>query len=107
MRGRIWIDAETFDVLRMDQGLTGLVDVPLPRKIANRDRWSSWTMERWDTSIRFKPVTFQDPQETLVLPASATSYRITRGSGSPQLRSSTRYSSYRRFITGGRIIPPQ
>ena len=107
MRGRIWIDAETFDVLRMDQGLTGLVDVPLPRKIANRARWSSWTMERWDTSIRFKPVTFQDPHETLVLPASATSYRITRGSGSPQLRSSTQYSSYRRFITGGRIIPPQ
>ena len=34
MRGRIWIDAETFDVLRMDQGLIGLVDIPLPRKVA-------------------------------------------------------------------------
>ena len=107
MRGRIWIDAETFDVLRMDQSLMGLVDIPLPRKAANRARWGSWTMERWDTSIRFKPVTFQDPHETLVLPASATSFRITRGAGTPQLRTSTRYSSYRRFITGGRILPPQ
>lgn len=107
MRGRIWIDAETFDVLRMDQGLIGLVDIPLPRKIANRDRWASWTMERWDTSIRFKPVTFQDPHETLVLPASATSFRITRGAGTPRLRTSTQYSSYRRFITGARILPPQ
>ena len=107
MRGRIWIDADTFDVRRMDQGLTGLVEIPLPRKIASRDRWSSWTLERWDTSIRFKPVEFQDPPETLVLPASATSYRITRGSGSPQLRTTTQYSSYRRFMTGARLVPPQ
>jgi len=107
MRGRIWIDAETFDVLRMDQGLIGLVDIPLPRKVANRARWNSWTMERWDTSIRFKPVTFQEPQETLVLPVSATSFRITRGSGSPRMRTSTQYSSYRRFLTAGRILPQQ
>lgn len=107
LRGRVWIDAETYDVLRMDQGLIGLVDIPLPRKIANRDRWPSWTMERFDTSIRFKAVTFQDPPETLVLPASATSFRITRGGGSPRLRTSTEYSGYRRFITGGRILPPQ
>lgn len=107
LRGRVWIDADTYDVLRMDQGLIGLVDIPLPRKIASRDRWSYWTMERWDTSIRFKPVTFQDPPETLVLPASATSFRITRGSGMPRLRTSTEYSGYRRFITGGRVITPQ
>ena len=107
MKGRIWIDAETFDVLRMDQGLIGLVDIPLPRKVASRDRRPSWTMERWDTSIRFKPVTFQDPEETLVLPASSTSFRITRGAGTPRLRTSTRYLSYRRFIPGARIITPQ
>jgi len=107
MRGRVWIDAETFDVLRMDQGLIGLVDIPLPRKAANRARWASWTMERWDTSIRFKPVTFQEPAETLVLPVSSTSFRITRGAGSPRIRTSTQYSSYRRFITGGRVLPPQ
>lgn len=107
LRGRLWIDAETFDVLRMDQGLIGLVDIPLPRKAANRARWNSWTMERWDTSIRFKPVTFQEPDETLVLPVSATSFRITRGAGNPRLRTSTQYSSYRRFLTGGRILPQQ
>ena len=107
MRGRVWIDAETFDVLRMDQGLLGLVDIPLPRKAANRARWASWTMERWDTSIRFKPVTFQEPAETLVLPVSSTSFRITRGAGTPRIRTTTQYSSYRRFITGGRVLPPQ
>ena len=56
MRGRLWIDAETYDVLRLDQGLFGQVDMPLPRR-------ALWTMERWDTSIRFKPVTFSNPDD--------------------------------------------
>ena len=32
MRGKLWIDAETNDVLRLDRSLIGLVDIPLPRK---------------------------------------------------------------------------
>jgi len=52
-------------------------------------------------------VTFQDPEETLVLPVESTTLQITRGAGTPRLRTSTRYQSYRRFITAGRVIPPQ
>ncbi len=36
MRGKIWIDAETHDVLRLDRLLSGLVDIPLPRKATRR-----------------------------------------------------------------------
>src|SRR5262245_45713210 len=32
MEGRLWIDAETFDVLRVDQRLSGMVEIPLPKK---------------------------------------------------------------------------
>jgi hypothetical protein len=64
-------------------------------------------MERWDTSIRFKRVAFDNPEETLVLPVNATSFQITRGAGTPRLRTSTQYLSYRRFMTAGRILPPQ
>ena len=64
-------------------------------------------MERWDSSIRFKRVTFQDPEETLVLPVESSTLQITRGAGTPRLRTSTQYLSYRRFITGGRVVPPQ
>ena len=99
MRGRIWIDAETFDVLRLDQGLRGLVEIPLPKKAVRGGGPASWTMERLDTSIRFKQVTFENPTETLVLPESLTSLRITRGSGTPQLRTMTRYKNYQRFLT--------
>lgn len=107
MRGRIWIDLETHDVLRMDTGLIGLVDIPLPRKAMRPGGDSRWTMERWDRSIRFKRVSFEDPQETMVLPVTSTTLQVTRGSGTPRLRTSTQYQSYRRFITGARIVPPQ
>jgi hypothetical protein len=107
MRGRIWIDAETYDVLRLDRGLSGLVDFRLPWRAA---RWSPeralWTVERMDTSIRFRPVRFSDPDETLILPVSSSSLRITRGSGTPRLRTTTEYADYRRFLTGGRVVPP-
>jgi hypothetical protein len=105
MRGKIWIDAETHDVLRLDRSLSGLIEIPLPRKAARRGGNPSWTMERWDSSIRFRRVTFDDPQETLVLPVEATTLQVTRGSGSPRLRTSTQYLSYRRFITGARVVP--
>lgn len=105
-RGRLWIDAETYDVLRMDQHLMGLIDVPLPRELTRRRGVEPiWTMERLDTSYRFKRVQFDDPAETLVLPVSSTSLRITRGAGTPRSRVTTEYKRYRRFLTGGRIVP--
>ena len=107
MQGKLWIDVETHDVLRMDRALSGLVDIPLPKKAARHGGSLFWTMERMDTSIRFKRVTFEDPQETLVLPVSSSMLSVTRGSGTPRLRTNTQYLSYRRFLTGARVIPPQ
>ena len=105
LRGRLWLDAETYDVVRLDQRLSGMVDIPLPRIITRRPGSDMrWTMERWDTSIRFKRVPFENPQETLVLPSSLSSLRITRGSGTPRLRTMTDYRNYRRFLTSGRIV---
>jgi hypothetical protein len=105
MRGRIWIDAATHDVLRLDQRLHGLVEIPLPRKtrLLPNDQ-SYWTMERWDTTIRFRPMTFANPDETLVLPESRSSLQVTRGAGTPRLRTTTSYKNYQRFVTGGRVV---
>jgi hypothetical protein len=107
LRGRIWIDPETFNVLRLDQGLIGLVEILLPRRLTRRSGGAySWTMERWDTSIRFESVSFRDPDETLTLPVSIQQLRITRGSASPRLRTTIEFTQYRRFLTGGRVVPP-
>lgn len=105
-RGRIWIDLETHDVLRLDSSLIGLVEIPLPRKATRMGGAIRWTMERWDSTIRFQRIAFENPEETLVLPVSATKLQITRGAGTPRLRTSTQFLSYRRFITAGRIVPP-
>jgi hypothetical protein len=105
LRGRLWIDVETYDVLRLDQGLSRMVEIPLPKAATRRPSSpTSWTMERWDTSIRFKRVSFTDPDETLILPASISSLRITRGSGTPRLRTTTDYTKYQRFLTGTRVV---
>ena len=104
MQGKIWIDAETHDVLRLDRMLSGMINIPLPRQATRRGGRLFWTMERWDSSIRFKRVSFDDPQETLILPVSSTTLQVTRGSGTPRLRTSTQYQAYRRFMTGGRIV---
>ena len=106
-QGKIWIDAETHDVLRLDRSLLGLVEIPLPRKAQRLGVPERWTMERWDSSIRFRPVKFDDPSETLMLPVSSTTLQITRGAGTPRLRTTTEYKSYRRFMTGGRVVTPQ
>lgn len=104
-RGRVWLDAETFDVLRLDQRLTGMVELQMPRVIARRPGSAPYmTLEREDTSLRFQRVSFAQPEESLVLPQSSTSLRIVRGSGSSRLRTVTRYSDYRRFLTGGRVV---
>lgn len=106
LRGRIWIDEETYEVLRLDQSLIGMIDIPLPREATRRpDSPTRFTLERWDTTIRFRRVTFADPDETLLLPATMISLRVTRGSAQPRLRTSVEYTDYRRFLTSGRVIP--
>jgi hypothetical protein len=54
--------------------------------------------------MRFRRLGFSDPEETFVVPVSTTSLRVTRGAGTPRLRTTTEYTAYKRFLTGGRII---
>ncbi len=81
-----------------------MVEIPLPKRATRGNAPTRWTIERMDTSIRFKPVAFSDPDETLVLPATVSSLRMTRGSGTPRLRTMTDYTKYQRFFTGARVV---
>lgn len=106
LRGRIWLDAESHDVLRLDQRLSGQANAPMPRILQRRPGSSpTMTVERFDTSYRFKRMRFDNPEETLVLPVSSSSLRVTQGAGTPRMRVTTEYRNYRRFLTGGRIVP--
>lgn len=103
-KGRVWIDGATHDVLRVDEQLIGQFDYRLPQEHNRFGTNEWWVIERADSSIRYKPVSFHDPEETVLLPDSIESFQIIRGAGVPRLRTSQKFSMYRRFITAGRII---
>jgi hypothetical protein len=101
-RGRIWAYPDTGAVSRIDMHLSGPVDVRVPRE-KEREVGTFFTVDRSDYSIRYRPVTFRDPDETLLLPATIDVVRTFR-SALTSSRVSHVYSDYRRFLTGGRIV---
>lgn len=103
-RGRIWIDADTSDVLRLDEHLIGFVDLTLPENRKRARLPLAVVFERLDSSIVFGPIAFVDPDETLTLPVSADSMQVVRNAGVPRVRKTQKFSNYRRFITGGRVV---
>ena len=68
-RGRVWVDAQTNDVLRLDEQLVGMFEFPIPRKLQLAGGGPrSMAIERADSSTRYRRVAFHDPDETLLLP---------------------------------------
>jgi hypothetical protein len=103
-RGRLWADPESAAVVRLDEQLTGMVDLPVPRKYQRVNGELYMTLERAEMSIRYRPVTFQNPDETLMLPAEITSSSMWRNGGSAGSRVTQSFSNYRRFVTAGRSL---
>jgi hypothetical protein len=103
-RGRIWVDAETDDVLRVDDHLVGQFHFDVPREHVRRGASSSMVIERADSSIRYRPIQFRDPEETLLLPVSVETLTVIRGGGMQRVRITQRLSDHRRFLTGGRLL---
>ena len=65
---------DTYDVIRVERGLRGPVDVKVPALIQRRYHLASWVViVRDDVTIRYKTVAFSDPDEVLLLPESIDS----------------------------------
>jgi hypothetical protein len=62
------------------------------------------SLERYDSSIRYRAVRFDDPDETLTLPRLIETTTVWRGAGIHRNRMTQQFSDYRRFITGARIV---
>lgn len=101
--GRLWVDTEAHDVLRLDRRIGGPTDVRVSSRLQSKYHFPGWlTIDRDDVTLRFKPVTFRGPEETMLLPESIESLTILRTA----LQSTRRvqvFSNYRRFLTSGRI----
>ena len=105
LRGRVWVDAENYDVVRVERGLLGPVDVNVPELIQRRHHLDSWiALVRDDMTIRYRTVVFSDPDEVLLLPESIDSVTVVRG-GLQSARRNQTFSDYQRFVTDGRVLP--
>lgn len=103
-RGRIWVDAESHDVVRVERTLRAPLDVRVPLAIQRRHNLDNYVViEREDTTIRYRTVAFDDPDEVLLLPESIDSLVIARG-GLQSTRRSQTYSNYRRFVSAVRVV---
>lgn len=103
--GRVWADAATNEVLRLEERLMGPTDVPIPVAL-QRDGSSvgRLTVERSDTTTLYEPVRFEDPDELLLLPSEIVSVTVIRAGGVQRLRMTQTFRKYRRFLTQSRII---
>jgi hypothetical protein len=107
-QGRLWVDHETNAILRMEERIAGMTDVRVPRALQSPFGWGlSVSVERSDTTTRYRPVTFTDPDETLLLPESVESLSVIRANGTQRLRMVKSYRNYRRFLTGSRLVPSE
>jgi hypothetical protein len=104
IKGRVWVDAATADVLRLEEHIAGPTDIRVSWPMQQKHQFSQWlTLDRYDFGLRYKPVLFSEPSETVLLPASSELVEVFRTG----LRSTRRlevFSDYRRFLTDTRII---
>jgi hypothetical protein len=103
-RGRLWVDTQTDDVLRLDEHMVGMFEFATPRE---RQRFGvplSMVIERADSSIRYRQVAFQEPDETLMLPRLIETTTVWRNAAVNRVRMTQEFSDYRRFVTDGRIV---
>jgi hypothetical protein len=102
-QGRVYVDAQSFDVVKIEQHLKSRVEVRVPLKQQRVKNLPDWiVVDRFDWVIRYKPVSFQNPDETLLLPASIEQVALLRGAQSN--RKTQVFSDYRRFLTAGRVV---
>lgn len=101
--GRLWVDADTYDVLKLERHIAGLVSVEVPLPLQREYGLPSWvTIDRDDLTLEYREVAFTDPDEVLLLPESIITTTVLR-TGLQSTRRTHEFTDYRRFLTRGRI----
>ena len=111
-KARVWIDAQTYDVLQVEWRLLDTVNFKTkfglswhgPFFVTRPAREIEF--EKMDQTIRFERVTFKNPDQTLLLPVSEEHLRVIRGGRNPAYRSTVSYVDYKRFVTDVKVKTP-
>jgi hypothetical protein len=64
-------------------------------------------IERNESKTRFERVHFEEPAQTLLVPVESETLLFIRGASSPGLRTVTKYSQFKRFLTDVRVKETQ
>lgn len=108
-RGRVWIDPQTYDVLRLDWELAETFEAKTGNRVVRKGFLfrpapaRELSYERDVVTIRFRPVAFKNPAQTLLLPVSSESLRVMRGARDPGFRVTQTYADYRRYVTSSEV----
>jgi hypothetical protein len=101
--GKLWVDAVTEDVLKVETWLDGPVDIQVSRALQRRYNLApSIVLERDDLTLRYKMFRFEEPEESLLLPEAVESLTILRND-LQSIRRHDVFNDYRRFLTSTRI----
>jgi hypothetical protein len=104
--GRLWVDRFDGDILQVDETMTGPIDVPLPEKERRTSGVAYITLDRSDSSIRYRTVTFTDPNEIVLLPETTEQLTVLRTGGPARQKTTHKFTGYQRFVTSGKLVEP-
>lgn len=100
----IWVDAENFDVLRLETHLVAPFEFDSPRAFGAFGPSRHIRYARQDYAVTFRRQTFKDPEQTLLVPAEAEWLYVMEGAKHPRLRATLRFTDYRRFRSDVKVI---
>jgi hypothetical protein len=100
----VWVDAENFDVLRLETHLVAPFEFDSPRAFGafGPSRHIRYAVQ--DYAVTFRRQTFKDPEQTLLVPAEAEWLYVMEGAKHPRLRATLRFTDYRRFRSDVKVI---
>jgi hypothetical protein len=98
-QGRVWFDPQTYDIFQVDLRLSKPFFIPLPDGFFGVR--PAIRVEKSEMILRLSRVTFQQPDEEVMLPASIETLHVLRGV--PSMRINQTLHNYRRFLTKSEI----
>jgi hypothetical protein len=102
-RWTFWVDAERFDVLRIESHLAEPFEFESPRLLKVGPK-GKLRYVRQDYAVSFRRVQLKDPEETRLVPDSSESVTVIEGASHPRTRRTTRFSDYRRFRSDVKVV---
>lgn len=108
-QGKVWIDLNTYDVVQLQWQLAESFSGKTPAGVAKFGIFPVFRSakelryEKQEMTIRFRPVTFQNPEQVLLLPSFSEAAWILTGGRIAGFRTTTDYTRYRRFLTSVEI----